>query len=205
MNPLRSLHHRLVVNRRVGRLADLLMPLIPAGARVLDLGAGDGAIARAIRVRRPDIAVTALEVKAREETAIPELLYDGHTVPFRDGAFDCVLLIDVVHHAWNPPRLLSEARRVASQRVILKDHLARSAAARITLSFMDWISNAKYGIAMPYTYWNRAEWDALFDASGLEVETWSGRLQLYPRPASYVFDASLQFIASLSVNGRPFR
>jgi SAM-dependent methyltransferase len=195
------LHRRLVGLRRVERLAEQIAPLLPPNARVLDLGAGDGAIARAVLSRRPDLTITALEVKIRHATLIQEIKYDGHTIPFREAAFDCVILIDVVHHTWNPVRVLAEARRVAGYRVILKDHVAGSSAARLTLSFMDWVSNAEYGINMPYTYWSRAEWSDMLTRAGLEVESWSARLHLYPFPASKVFDGSLQFIASLMVHG----
>jgi SAM-dependent methyltransferase len=198
MSMVQSIHRRLVGSRRVERLASQIVKLLPPNARVLDLGAGDGAIARAVLQRRPDLTIIALEVKIRDAALIQEVEYDGHTIPFRDKAFDCVMLIDVVHHAWDPVRVLAEARRVASRRVIVKDHLARSSAARLTLSFMDWVSNARHGISMPYTYWGRPEWADMLARAGLEVESWCGRLQLYPFPASVLFDGSLQFIASLT-------
>jgi len=200
MNPLRAIHHHFVMNRRVERLAALIAPFLTDRGHVLDLGAGDGSIARAVMTLRPDIAVTALEVKARSEVVLPELIYDGWTIPFEDGAFDCVMLVDVVHHAPDPARLLAEAKRVTRERVILKDHLGSSLGARLTLSFMDWVSNAKYGISMPYTYWSRQEWGEMLAEASLEVESWCGELQLYPFPASALFDGSLQFMANLIVS-----
>jgi SAM-dependent methyltransferase len=195
---VRSAHHQHIVPRRVDRLAAQIAPLLPEGARVLDLGAGTGAIAQAIMQRRPDLECIALEVKVRSDALIPLVAYDGRSIPFDDCTFDCVLLIDVVHHAWEPVHLLAEARRVCKKRIVLKDHLADAVAAPAILSFMDWISNARYGIAMPYTYWTRQEWAQMLTSADLGVESWCGHLHLYPRPASWVFDASLQFLASLT-------
>jgi SAM-dependent methyltransferase len=152
--------------------------------------------------QRPDIELTAVDVKVRPDALIPVVSYDGVTLPFEDGAFDCVLLVDVVHHAWEPAHLLTEARRVCRERVILKDHLADAFGAHAVLSFMDWVSNARHGIAMPYTYWTQKEWAELFAVTGLSVERWRTRLHLYPRPLSLVFDASLQFVASLKAELR---
>jgi SAM-dependent methyltransferase len=197
---LQTAHSRVVAPRRVQRIATIVAPLIPPESRVLDLGAGTGAVAQAVIQLRPDIKLTALEVKARPDAVISEIEYDGRTIPFADGAFACVMLVDVVHHAFEPVRLLSEARRVSSQRVVIKDHRADALGSRVILSFMDWVSNARNGISMPYTYWTRAEWREMFAQAGLEEESWSGHLRLYPPPATFLFDASLQFIASLNVS-----
>ena len=41
-----------------------------------------------------------------------DLLYDGHTLPFRDGQFDAVVSFEVLEHVFNLPEVLGEISRV---------------------------------------------------------------------------------------------
>ena len=42
-----------------------------------------------------------------------------------------------------------------------------------TLRFMDWIGNARHGVALPYNYWSAQEWTlALQRVSTGPIETW---------------------------------
>jgi ubiquinone/menaquinone biosynthesis C-methylase UbiE len=192
-----QLHTRHVAGRRVERLAGRLAPLLPPGARVLDVGCGDGAIARRIMDMRPDVAVRGVDVLIRPDTAIPIEPFDGCHLPAGDEAVDTVMLVDVLHHTEDPRVLLNEARRVARRSVVIKDHTRDGWFARQTLQLMDWVGNAHHGVALPYTYWSRTEWQQAFRDLELRIERWAGRLDLYPLPASLVFDRSLHFTAVL--------
>jgi len=59
-------HERLARSRRVTVLVDHLEALIPEGARVIDVGAGDGQITSALIERRPDLDVVAIDVLVHE-------------------------------------------------------------------------------------------------------------------------------------------
>ena len=86
-------------------------------ARVLDLGAGTGRIGKAF-VAADDfyVGVDASLGMLQEfllTTRTPCLAQaDGQRLPFRDGAFDVVMLMQVLGGAGNWRGLLSEARRV---------------------------------------------------------------------------------------------
>jgi len=97
------------------------------GRSVLDLGCGDGFYtARIWDVARPrtlvalDAALAAVRVAASKlgERPVRFLAADGHRLPFRDGAFDVVLLQSILHHADNPEQMVREALRVASRVVV---------------------------------------------------------------------------------------
>jgi hypothetical protein len=62
---------------------------------------------------------------------------------------------------------------------------------------MDWVGNAHHGVALPYNYWSRSEWSAAFSAGQLEVSEMKTSLGLYPRPASWMFERGLHFVARL--------
>lgn len=199
MKPLEWLHQRGVMNRRVSVLSAHIAPLFPHGCRVLDVGCGDGALAAAIMRLRPDLAIEGIDVLARRQAQVPITLYDGHSLPFTDAAFDAVLLVDALHHAQQPGELLREARRVACRQLLIKDHCNDAILADATLSFMDWVGNSHQGVDIPCNYWPKEEWLAQIKTLDVNTRSWMPNLGLYPWPANLLFDRSLHFIADLQI------
>jgi SAM-dependent methyltransferase len=191
------LHAAYVHPRRIGVLGERVAPLLPPNARVIDIGAGDGRVARATADLRSDVEVQGVDVLVRPDAAILVAPFDGVSIPYPDGSFDAALLIDVVHHASDPLGLLREAARVASRCVIVKDHLVAGVLARPTLRFMDAVGNARHGVPLPYHFWPPERWADAFATLGLAVTSWETHLGLYPRPARWVFERSLHFLARL--------
>lgn len=202
MSLLARLHERFVFRRRVRVLGELVAELVPPDASVLDVGCGDGSIARAVARQRPDVAVRGLDVLVRPDAAIPVEPFDGVTIPRADGSVDAVLLVDVLHHTDDPERLLGEALRVARRAVVIKDHTREGLLAGLTLRLMDWVGNAPHGVALPYNYWRRERWHEAFRRLGAAPAVWVDRLRLYPPPASWLFDRSLHFVARLEPAAR---
>lgn len=199
MSLLGRLHGGFVHNRRVTMLAQHIAELLPPNAQVLDVGCGDGTLSARLVALRPDIQIEGLDVLVRPNTAIPVRHFDGIRIPYQDASVDVVLMVDVLHHTDDPFVLLSESARVARVEVLLKDHLREGFGARLTLRGMDWVGNARHGVRLPYTYWSRAEWNGAFQKLGLTVREWRSSLHLYPAPASWLFDRSLHFVATLAV------
>jgi SAM-dependent methyltransferase len=197
MVPLNVLHDRLVFRRRVRVLARLLAAELHDGHSVLDLGCGDGSIARAIMEARPEYEFRGLDVIKRPHTWIPVELFDGHTIPFPDQSFDWITVVDVLHHTRAPQALLAEARRVARLGVIVKDHVRGGPFAAATLRIMDWVGNRGHHIALPYNYLSKDDWSRVLADTALVAVTWTTDLHLYPAPFTYVFDRGLHFVATL--------
>jgi SAM-dependent methyltransferase len=191
------LHSKLVWNRRVEVLADWFARLLPSSVRVLDVGCGDGLISAVLRSKRSDVSVQGIDVLPREQTHISVEMFDGLHFPFAKASFDVVLFSDVLHHTIDPTILLREARRVAARYVIIKDHYREGLAAGARLRFMDWVGNARFGVALPYNYWTEQQWHTAWNDIGLQPERLVTRLRLYPKPADCVFGAKLHFIALL--------
>ena len=188
---------------RAAALTAHLARRLPHGARVLDVGCGDGHIAGAVMARRPDLEIRGIDVLRRAQTAIPVELFDGQRLPFADGEFDCVSFVDVLHHTEDPSILLREAARVSRAAVLVKDHLCESSSARVRLRFMDWVGNARHGVALPYNYWSKRKWQDAFSSLRLDLGIWEENLALYPVWADWCFGRGLHFLALLTRSAAP--
>jgi SAM-dependent methyltransferase len=182
-------------NRRVRVLSQHLATAIPDGGSVLDLGAGDGQLARALMVRRPDLRVEGVDVVKRPKTLIPVTLYDGVTLPFPERSFDYVTIVDVLHHTDDPARVLAEAERVARKGVVVKDHLREGLMAGPVLAAMDWFGNFGDGVPMPYNFLSRHEWRDTFERARLEIVSSIEKLDIYVPPIRWICDRNLHFVA----------
>jgi SAM-dependent methyltransferase len=178
-----------------------MAPLIPANARVLDVGCGDGLISKMIQDHRPDTSIEGIDVLLRPKAHIPVSLFDGSRLPYADGSFDTVMFVDVLHHTDDPAVLLREAARVSTGKLLIKDHMRKGLLAGPTLYFMDWVGNARHGVVIPANYWPEPQWRDAFARTGLEIEVWNTDIPLYPWWATWAFGRSLHFIARLAKGG----
>ena len=191
-------HEKLIFNRRVKVLVQELGALVPPGSTIMDVGTGDGQIAKMIGETQEGTSVEGIDIMRRETTHIPVTLFDGTTIPLEDNSVDVVTFVDVLHHTDDPQVLISEAARVAKSAVIIKDHLSEHALDHATLRLMDWVGNAPHGVVLPYNYAARKQWDAWFATAGLQTDEFSTDVPLYTAPLSWVFGRKLHFVTRLT-------
>ncbi|HAV63066.1 MAG TPA: SAM-dependent methyltransferase [Verrucomicrobiales bacterium] len=197
MSPIEFIHQHFIHDRRVRRLSEWFAGWLPPGSSVLDVGTGDGRLARAILDLRPGLTLQGLETAPRVGCAIPVRPFDGCSLPVGDRSVDVVLFCDVLHHADDPLALLREAARVARAFVLIKDHLREGWLAQATLRFMDDTGNRRHGVPIPANYLNTREWTVAFADAGLRLVHRETRLRLYPIPFDWWFGRSLHFLARL--------
>lgn len=181
--------------RRIPRLANHLVEFFPENASVLDVGSGNGQLARLIMKERPDIRIVGVDVLVWPEQAIETTQFDGHTIPFADEEWDFCMACDVLHHCDDPTELLRDMTRVSKVGVVLKDHLSNSRLDFLTLCFMDWVGNRGHGVGLPYNYFSSGEWNYATEAVGLLLDKRVSSLGLYPVPFTWIFDRHLHFIS----------
>lgn len=86
---------------------------IPAGARVLEFGAGTGEQARQLAAMGFD--VVAIDLPSSEyagHRVFPVIDYDGRHIPLADQSVDAIFSSNVLEHVEDLPTILGEFRRV---------------------------------------------------------------------------------------------
>lgn len=141
--PAANAYRRLFVN--LDRIVDVLDRELPNGAKVLDIGGGDGALVERLLRRRPDLAVTMCDRASAIGTFLSDLnRAKVKTFPATDfvdvsGSYDFVTISDVVHHVPVDQReaffrsLAESCERWACRGIILKDIEPRGLRARLAL------------------------------------------------------------------------
>ncbi len=125
--PLRDTELYLPERRDVPNFVDEtkmahLRPLLPAGGRAVEIGAGSGRLLCRVGLERP-FALYALDYAAYAMRAVREnyrraglaghaLFGDASALPFRDGAFDVVLSGGLLEHFRDPAPIVREMARI---------------------------------------------------------------------------------------------
>jgi SAM-dependent methyltransferase len=201
MRLVRSVHGRMVFQRRAAVLARHIADLLPKCQSVLDVGCGDGSIAQAVALRRPELTLTGIDVFVRPDAHIPVRVFDGRRIPYEPKSQDVVMFIDVLHHTDDPMALLAEAARVARVAILVKDHTRNTWMAGRILRFMDWVGNRAHSVRLPYQFWSAQRWRQAWDSLGLQPVQYRSKLGLYPAWSRPLFETNLHFIAVLAMPG----
>lgn len=165
---LLSLDERVLFPARTRYLVDWISPLLGDCPKILDLGSNDGRVTHALKQKVP-AEFMGCDVKVSQQTLIPIVEYDGRKLPFEDRSFDCVMMIDVLHHDVDPALVVQEAKRVSRRHILIKDHYYDNGLDFFGLKVMDYIGNAPYGIRLPYNYLNDAAWRSMFQTLDLRI------------------------------------
>jgi ubiquinone/menaquinone biosynthesis C-methylase UbiE len=81
---------------------------------LLDVGCGDGGVARLLRERVGEVVAVDIEPSAAwvDGAGLRFQVANGEELPFEDGSFDLVHSKDSLHHMEHPEKALLEYRRV---------------------------------------------------------------------------------------------
>jgi SAM-dependent methyltransferase len=92
---------------------DIVLPLLPPGARILEIGGGTGRQALELSRRGFDVSSIDLASSAYAANCVfPIVDYDGSTVPLPDASVDVVFSSNVLEHVPDLARMHGEIRRV---------------------------------------------------------------------------------------------
>ncbi len=174
-------------NAWVSRKLSTVVSHIPRGSQVVDIGAGNGMVARQIQARGNE--VTPLDVEAHSIfPENPTLVYDGLQMPFEDKWFDVGLLLTVLHHTDDPLPVLKESARVSKRLIIIED-VYSNVVQQYATYIMDTIVNLGHS-NMTYQNKSHKEWLETFESLGLKVLSFKKkRVLLFFRQVTYVLES----------------
>jgi SAM-dependent methyltransferase len=143
---------------REGPDLDLLVTWVEqSGAKTaLDVATGGGHVARRLR----EIGVNVVTTDAAPGME-PDVITRAEHLPFDDGSFDAVVSRVAHHHFDEPQAALDEMARVSGGLVVVVDNLFMSDQAEEADKLRDPSHVRNY---------TEAEWRAMFEHAGLEVE-----------------------------------
>lgn len=111
---LARFYERLMPPADAAQFARLLA--LPCAGALLDVGGGTGRVAARLapyvaRVVVCDLSLPMLR-QSRRHRGLAAVQARGHRLPFADGAFQRILVVDAVHHFQHPARVLAELMRL---------------------------------------------------------------------------------------------
>ncbi len=136
--------------------------------RILDIGTGPGSVC--FLMRREGYEITPADVI--DQTLSPEIepeIYDGKKLPYNYSSFDTALLLTVLHHTTNPEEVLSEAKRVSNEIIIIEDIYSNPVQKYLTF-FVDSIVNMEFW-GHPHSNKSDSEWKSTFKELGLKLKS----------------------------------
>jgi len=132
------------------------------GARLVDIGCGDGALSGVISmelgcqvagVDPSDAAIRfATEEFDRRGLAGQFVRADGYRYPFPDGAFDAAVCSDVIEHVQDPAALLAEIRRLLKPGgvLVLSTPIRFTEQPQDPLHVQEWFAGEFVGLCRPF-------------------------------------------------------
>jgi ubiquinone/menaquinone biosynthesis C-methylase UbiE len=155
-------------SKRAKQIARRVSPYILGKDKIIDIGTGTGYVARSIIEKKKNI-ITCVDVRLNPLCkTLPVLIYDGKRLPFKDNTFDTALLIAVLHHCRQPLKVLDEAVRVSSKKVIIMEDLFESSLEKWLTLIEDSIVNWEFR-GHPHSNKTEKAWLEVFDKKGLQV------------------------------------
>jgi ubiquinone/menaquinone biosynthesis C-methylase UbiE len=152
---------------RAGQIYKRISPHVPPQGKILDIGCGTGSISKLVK-RHKNSNITLVDVQYNPMCDdFPITIYDGENLPFPDNHFKTSFLITVLHHTQDHTRVIKEAARVTSDKIIVIEDVFTDILGR-TITFVgDCLVN--WEIHSPFTNHSAAEWNTIFKRQHLNV------------------------------------
>lgn len=147
---------------------DIVAMLPEVGARILNVGSGDGVLSQYLR--ELGYIVEDLDIRSYSVTGVEPIIYDGVTIPFDNNTFDAVLCIYVLHHVDHQKELLGEMSRVSKGQLIVAEDVGEHPVHSV---FM--LGHSLLGIVRNWggscKFQKLETWEEIFEDTSLDVQS----------------------------------
>ncbi len=154
--------------KRAKSISQMFSGLINSGDKVIDIGLGNGIIAKQIKDAF-GADIEGVDVVDYNNSEIKNTIYDGLHLPFEENSFDSAIILETLHHCNDMIQVLKETRRVVRKKVIILEDIYENLYEKYTLLFHDYISNARKGVKCPYYFQTKERWREIFSEIGLKI------------------------------------
>ncbi len=119
------IYERVITSVNLALLEELLAP--ESNQRLLDLGGGTGRVSHALAPMLGQVVLTDISWgmlrEARCKRGLDPVSAHAERLPFSDGSFERILMVDAFHHVCNQAETVSEMMRVLAPggRVVLEE------------------------------------------------------------------------------------
>lgn len=194
--PVFSWHSKNIYGSRLDRLIPAISDLAGRADRMLDVGCGDGTLAKAIAQRVGAKELFGIDVLLRPNRIIDVREYDGKVIPFESGQFDLITVNDVLHHADDPGQVVREMLRVLAPKgvLVIKDHFRLGPVSNSVLWAMDVVGNFSPGVLVRGHYLSPTEWVDVVAAAGGTVQKLVWPFVVHNAPWRWVARSEYQFL-----------
>jgi len=151
------------MTERAETLSRQLAPYLARGEEWLEIGAGQGLVARALQYTT-GARLTLVDVVDYNQSGLPLLTYDGLHLPFPDGSFDHSLFLFVLHHTPDPLPVLREALRVSRKSVLVVENSVAGALRQRLTRAIDSLPYLRYGVPICYRAQTIEAWLRIFES-----------------------------------------
>ena len=150
------------MTERAEILSRHLAPFLARGDEWLEIGAGQGLVARALQ-DATGARLTLVDVVDYNQSGLPLQTYDGLHLPFPDRSFDHSLFLFVLHHTPDPLPVLQEALRVSRQSVLVVENSVKGVFRQRLTRAIDSIPHLRYGVPVCYRAQTIETWQKMFE------------------------------------------
>lgn len=171
-----TLVDRIFRFRAASHIIREVSPYLKPNSKVLDIGSGSGIIAKQIE-EKLGVKITLVDVVDKRRVNLPLTIYDGRKLSFENKTFDAALLIFVLHHAEDPAAVITEAKRVVRDKIIIyEDIITRNPFDKIDSFIHGFAFNKTWNLQNEATFKPEGEWRAIFKKLNLKI------VKAYPLP-----------------------